>query len=77
MPKLAAKPVGAGAGPLLYLPYTVYCSTVPRKQKAFALGVLDSFSQLFGCCVLALFGHFRIAIPLKARGEGLRCSLEP
>ena len=29
---------GAGAGPLLYLPYTVYCSTVPHKQKAFALG---------------------------------------
>jgi len=57
---------GAGAGPLLYLPYTVYCSTVPRSQRAFSMGVLDSISQLIGCCVQALFGNLRILLPKQA-----------
>lgn len=57
---------GAGAGPLLYLPYTVYCSTVPRSQRAFSMGVLDSISQLIGCCVQALFGNLRIFLPKQA-----------
>lgn len=57
---------GAGAGPLLYLPYTVYCSQVPRSQRAFCMAVLDSLSQLFGCCVQVLFGNLRIVIPEKA-----------
>eukprot|EP00438_Fugacium_kawagutii_P027489 Skav205598 [mRNA] locus=scaffold460:149955:151271:+ [translate_table: standard] len=57
---------GAGAGPLMYLPYTVYCSSVPRYQRAFSMGVLDSISQLFGCFVSMFFGNLRIVIPEHA-----------
>lgn len=57
---------GAGAGPLMYLPYTVYCSSVPRYQRAFSMGVLDSLSQLFGCLVQMFFGNLRIVIPKQA-----------
>ena len=57
---------GAGAGPLMYLPYTVYCSSVPRYQRAFSMGVLDSLSQLFGCLVQMFFGNLRIVVPNQA-----------
>ena len=81
MPELSLIPwvlclllAGAGAGPLLYLPYTVYCSQVPRSQRAFCMAVLDSLSQLFGCSVRILFGNLRIVVPKQERATP--CSLK-
>ncbi|CAJ1375221.1 unnamed protein product [Effrenium voratum] len=57
---------GAGCGPLLYLPYTAYCSVVPREERAFAMGVLDSVSQASTCLTRIYFGYLRIVAPQRA-----------
>lgn len=57
---------GAGFGPLIYLPYCVYCATVPRGQRAFSMAVLDSMSTASSVTLRLLFGKLRIDMPHQA-----------
>lgn len=57
---------GLGFGPLLYLPYCVYCASVPQGRRAFSMAVLDSLATASSCSLRVLFGELRLTAPRHA-----------